>query len=95
MTYNDEDYYVFSKGRSGGILSINLNHAMITNASAYWTITLYEEDGTEYQTWRVPGNNTQFRTSRLNLPKGKYYVRVKDTYYHSDIKYNLRINYIA
>ena len=46
-------------------------------------------------TMGVNGDITSQRSCRVGLPAGTYYVKVKDGFYHSNVNYNLRVNYVA
>ena len=94
MNSSDADYYKFTLG-SNGYISLTLNHSYIDSSLNYWRVRLFRgSDGSLMNEFYYQGNISSQRTCRIGLPKGTYYVQVSD-YFHSDIDYNLRVNYVA
>lgn len=95
-TKEDNDYYKFTLG-SNGYISLTLNHTYIENSGRVWTVRLFRgSDGTLLEEFDYAGNIASQRSCRIGLPKGTYYAEVMaDWYSHSDMDYNLRVNYVA
>lgn len=94
-TSNDNDYYKFTLG-SNGYISLTLNHTYIDSGYGYWRVRLYRgSDSSLLEEFIYQGNIASQRSCRIGLPKGTYYLQVSDEYRHSDIDYNLRVNYVA
>ena len=72
-----------------------LNHEYIEHNGTYWNVCLYSQDGSEMYTMGVNGDITSQRSCRVGLPAGTYYVKVREGTFHSDVNYNLRVNYVA
>ena len=89
-----KDWFKFTIG-SNGYISSTLNHEYINSNFTYWELYLYKQDGSEMYTMGVNGDITSQRSCRVGLPAGTYYVKVKDGFYHSNVNYNLRVNYVA
>lgn len=95
MKSNDTDYYKFTTG-SNGYISLTLNHAYIDSSSNYWQIRLYRgSDTTLIEEFNYQGNIASQKSCRIGIPKGTYYLQVSDEWSHSDVDYNLRVNYVA
>lgn len=95
MNSSDSDYYKFET-KSSGYISLTLNHSYIDNDFNYWKIRLYRaSDGSLLHEAYCQGNITSQKTCRIGLPAGKYLVQVTKDFYHSDMDYNLRVNYVA
>ena len=93
-SYSDEDWFKFTIG-SNGYISLTLNHEYIEHNGTYWNVCLYSQDGSEMYTMGVNGDITSQRSCRVGLPAGTYYVKVREGTFHSDVNYNLRVNYVA
>ena len=93
-SYSDEDWFKFTIG-SNGYISLTLNHEYINRNYPYWNVCLYDQDGSEKYKLEVNGDITSQRSCRIGLPAGTYYVKVTKGTFHSDVNYNLRVNYVA
>ena len=92
---SDSDYFKFSLG-SDGYISLTLNHNYIDSGGNYWNIRLFKgSDGALLEEFNYQGNVSSQRSCRVGLPKGTYYVEVRDATWYSDVDYNLRVNYVA
>ena len=87
--YGDVDYYRLSLS-SAARVSINFKHSSIDSSSTYWYAVLYNENGDALTKLSVAGNKTNLTSSNVEIPAGKYFIKVYQNNY-SNIDYSFSI----
>jgi hypothetical protein len=90
-TSGDVDYYRFTVP-SDGYISLTFNHDYVDSGNTYWYVTLYNTDKSELVQYSFAGNSTKNDCNSIGVPAGTYYAKVSK-YYHSDVSYELKLNY--
>lgn len=75
----DSDWFAFSLTESGYV-SFSFTHPVISSASSYWYMYLYQSDGVTPiygvdTSWSIDGNRDK-TTAEMGLAAGTYYIRI-------------------
>lgn len=72
---DDVDYYKINMKKTG-YMTISLKHSDTSESSIY-KLYLYNKNRDEMFSTVIKGNQNNFQTSKIGLPKGNYYVMIK------------------
>ncbi len=93
MTSNDADWYKFDSAEDQNLKIIFNHDGNGDKTSKYWTVSVYESDGTTLITSEdIYGQATE-TSIQENFKKGTYYIKVINyPYYHLSDEYSLTVS---
>ena len=94
LTKSGEEKYFKFYVANAGTIALSFKHDFVDSNYYYWRATIYADGNhEELASYSFQGEKVLYTQNKFGVSPGYYYLKISDSIYFSDAKFQFRINY--